>query len=531
MRSRRSKLLAATLAAAMVISSAVPVQAEIKRVDGEGESSPYILITGSDLSSTNNGNVTEGYGFKIFRPSNLKEGDFHVGDPIEEISYLTYPSDREKIYAENDVVPEDGDNDFITAKETSIIVPGKQALTLNYVTMKVVKNTSDELYLDDNSAEEASTELSVTGGYYNDDYRITKITGAKCDFDPSEGDVLEPEDITVYASAAYFNGLNGTDAEYNTETFDVELENENSDIYDGHYGWGQSKFDIVSPKPLTAGKNEVEIKITHDNCTENYTNDDQEFTYKFTVDVEADDDGGSNGGSGSVSPNSNGYTSTQNEHLTFGTEHTVIKEAKTKKGDSVSLDMALYSADAVVWNGQAGKFSKKADKRNALPIDIDKSTVSVNGTKVDISKVTIKNANGAYVSQNSVFATSITKENLASYKKVEDKGKKLPNYYIQLKADKSASKDVKKAVKTANKYLKENPVYFEIAPVQIAYDTLTATLNKKGDKVRKLTSAAAGKAKKLKAKKEYTAEIKDGYITITGVGNFNGTKKLTTSSK
>ncbi len=396
-----------------------------------------------------------------------EHGKFHIGEPVKDIMEYAHGEDKSDEYGIASINSSSG----------NLIVPGEQKLT---VTLSEPSTYDPETF-------------DVEGGYYDDDYKLVTVSGVDYTGTNAVGKDIEVDEINISANIVYFGG--------------------NKDVIDAWDGkWNEFEFAVSPTKIEKEGENKVTLTVKHNTCTPLYTDDDVTKTVEFTI-VGVDDN----------PIKDNGYTKEQNEALTFDTERTVIKEAKTKKGQTVSLDMALYTAEAVMWNGKPGKFNKKSDKRNNLPIDIDKSKVSVNGVEVEIKAVKIKNTKKAYVSQNSIFAKTISEANLAEYKKVEEKGKKLPSYFIQLKAPKGADKDTKKAVSTANKYLKENPVYFEIVPIQLAYDTLTVEMNKKGTKIKKLTSSKAGDAK-LKKKTDYKAEIKDNTAIIEGVVNYNGKK-------
>ncbi|SKB51939.1 hypothetical protein SAMN06296386_101392 [Lachnospiraceae bacterium] len=456
MRSRSGKVLATILTVAMVVSSAVPVSAEVYSYKGKN--------------------------FDLIVEDEYEVGDakqhVHVGTPIDEYVVGAHElGEEDKNLSINSLTSSESTKE----KEEKFIVKGTQTITVG---VEEMPDTED---------------IEIEGEYYDEDVELLKVLSANYDDStPYVGETIDVDDITVSVNLAYVNNPD--------KTFEA-------DVWDGDNDEnGNFSFKVSPEKIEKVGENIVEVTITHDSCTPAYTDDD--VTEKIKMAIVAKD------------PNpikDNGYTEEQNEALTFGTERSIIKEAKTKKGQTVSLDMALYTAEAVMWNGKPGKFSKKSDKRNNLPIDIDKSKVSVNGVEVEIKAVKIKNTKKAYVSQNSIFARSISEANLAEYKKVEEKGKKLPSYFIQLKAPKGADKDTKKAVSTANKYLKENPVYFEIVPIQLAYDTLTVEMNKKGTKIKKLTSSKAGDAK-LKKKTDYKAEIKDNTAIIEGVVNYNGKK-------
>lgn len=108
---------------------------------------------------------------------------------------------------------------------------------------------------------------------------------------------------------------------------------------------------------------------------------------------------------------------------------------------------------------------------------------------------------------------------------VPQKETKQPGVIIQLKAKKGATKDQKKAIKKANKYLKKNPVQFKIVQADIGSvpaKDVTVKLNKKKTKVTGVSIVMNGYKRKL-ATKDYEAVINaNGTVTLTGKRYFTG---------
>lgn len=498
MRSRCRKLLSMILATALVISSAVPVMAG--EVVSKQVSKKYAVVTFDDE-----------FGYGHYDAKNDESlGYVHVGTMLEDAVVLSNnDTGLDSVEGLEIVSVEKNDEQ----KDTDFITPGLQTLTV--------------MVSGDGITKAEKNVVHVCGDYYELEFQVKSVSGANYwgdydDLDVNEGyvgDEIDIEDIDISANAIYPSG-------YNAKSVNVESQKGKSIVKDALESGSEYEEEYVkltnddghttieiSPTTIEKeGDNEITVKVKHDSFTDNYTGDDFEGETKLIIKGIKRDEPTYN----------NGYNEEQNEALTFGVEKTIIKEAKTKKGDSVSLDMALYTAEAVIWNGKAAKFNKNSSKRNNLPIDIDKSKVFVNGTEAEIASVKVKNAGKAYVSGNSIFAKSVSDSNLTEYKKTESKGpKKTPQYFIQLKAKAGADKATKQAIRNANRYFKENPVHYEIPPMQIQKAKLKVKLNGKGTRIKSVVSDAANGIK-LKNKKEFKASLNNNVAEIEGVGNYNG---------
>lgn len=108
---------------------------------------------------------------------------------------------------------------------------------------------------------------------------------------------------------------------------------------------------------------------------------------------------------------------------------------------------------------------------------------------------------------------------------VPQKETKQPGVVIQLKAKKGATKAQKKAIKTANKYLKKNPIQFKIVQADLgsfSANDVTIKLNKKQTKVTSVKIVMNGYKRTL-AKKDYEAVINaNGTVTLKGKRYFTG---------
>lgn len=221
----------------------------------------------------------------------------------------------------------------------------------------------------------------------------------------------------------------------------------------------------------------------------------------------------------------NGYTNDMNKSLSY---NRVLRRIRIKdsSGKIYTVSMNLRFARAVTYNATGHRYTKKDSEKPVL--DVSNSKVYVDGKKVKINRLVVKNGMNAWVSQNSVFAPRISAENMEAYGKVPLK--KQPTYYIQLKAYDGSGKSTKKAIKYLNKYFKNNPTEFEIIPLQLEKEKFkTATVASGGEKIKKLVGSSTNK--KLKedktGKKDYVLiSFENGIAKIRGTNNYNGTVKI-----
>ena len=161
-------------------------------------------------------------------------------------------------------------------------------------------------------------------------------------------------------------------------------------------------------------------------------------------------------------------------------------------------------------------------------LDVGNSKVYIDGKKVEIKRLVVKNGQKAWVSQNSVFAPRISAENMEAYGKVPIKKK--PTYYIQLRAFEGSGKSTKRAVKYLNRYFRNNPTEFEIVPLQLEKEKFkTATVASGGEKIKKLVGSSTKKNLKedKSGKKDYVLiSLENGVAKIRGTNNYNGTIKV-----
>ena len=165
------------------------------------------------------------------------------------------------------------------------------------------------------------------------------------------------------------------------------------------------------------------------------------------------------------------------------------------------IDMDVYVSGYVTYNGR--KHISILDKVSKSIIgDI---SVSINSTVLDYAYPVFKFKN------NKLASTSAS-------------GKK-PYFILSFKAKKTATKEQKKTVKALNKELKTQYIYFEIRPADIsAAKEVKLSTDKKATKVTGMEATFAdGTVLKLK-KKDFTYVMGDGNVTITGQGNYTGTR-------
>ncbi len=188
------------------------------------------------------------------------------------------------------------------------------------------------------------------------------------------------------------------------------------------------------------------------------------------------------------------------------------------EGMDAELVMNLFAREAVFYN---------PDKKTleASVLDPEKSVVSINGTHIPVKKVTVKNPKKAYISENSIFANTVSDNNRASYSAFKDN--KIPGYYLVLDT-KGLSGETKKAVKKANKQMKKNPFCMEILPIELTGTNFTVDkYNAKSEMVKK-ASVKTDENTPVKirynsgGKKDFTSEKKGELIIVTGTNNYNG---------
>lgn len=221
----------------------------------------------------------------------------------------------------------------------------------------------------------------------------------------------------------------------------------------------------------------------------------------------------------------NGYTNNMNKSLSY---NRILRRIRFKdsSGKQYTVSMNLRLAKAVTYNATGHRYTKKNDEKPV--IDVANSKVYIDGKKVKINRLVVKNGQKAWVSQNSVFAPNISTENMEAYGKVTKK--KQPTYYLQLKAVDDSSKSTKKAVKYLNRYFKNNPTEFEIVPIQLGKEKFkTATVASGGEKIKNLVGSTTGKSLKEDklGKKDYVLiSLENGVAKIRGTNNYNGTIKV-----
>lgn len=209
------------------------------------------------------------------------------------------------------------------------------------------------------------------------------------------------------------------------------------------------------------------------------------------------------------------YTVSQQEALSIAPKPEIYFDLEKTDSD---LSLNLYARDAISYNR-----SKKA-LQDAL-VDISKSTASINGTYVKISKVCIKNHRRCYVSPDSIFAELISGNNLEAYSEIEES--KRPSFYVKLDTT-SAPLDVKKAAREANKEMKKNPIPIEMLPVDLTpYNVYVEYSIFRGKIKRLMVYDEDDKLTKLrfssKEKKDFTYSSYERQIYITGTNNYNST--------
>ncbi|SKB92116.1 repeat domain (List_Bact_rpt) [Lachnospiraceae bacterium] len=221
----------------------------------------------------------------------------------------------------------------------------------------------------------------------------------------------------------------------------------------------------------------------------------------------------------------NGYTKDMNKSLSY---NRILRRIRFKdaSGKEYTVSMNLRLAKAVKYNGTGHRYTKNNDESPI--VDVDNSKIYINGTKVRIKSLVVKNGKNAWVSQNSVFGPLLSAENMETYSKVPLK--KQPVYYLQLKPIEDSSKATKKAVRYLNKYFKKNPTTFEIVPIQLGKEKFkTATVASGGAKIKKLvgTTIKKGLKENKDGKKDYKLlSIENGVAKIQGTNNYNGTIKI-----
>ncbi len=182
------------------------------------------------------------------------------------------------------------------------------------------------------------------------------------------------------------------------------------------------------------------------------------------------------------------------------------------------LDLNLKAAKALKYTG-----NKKTLTDSIL--DKEGSTVSINGNIINIKKVVLKNPKKAYVSENSAFKEMISENNLSAYAGFSEKKK--PGYYLVLDT-RGLEKNLKKAVKKANKQMKKNPIPVEILPVNLTTGNF-AVIKYNGKKnlvtKAKVTDDLGNtiKAKNsAKSKKDFVSTGEGDKVIIMGTNNLNG---------
>ena len=209
------------------------------------------------------------------------------------------------------------------------------------------------------------------------------------------------------------------------------------------------------------------------------------------------------------------YSKEQKDLLTQA-ERPVIREDIANTG--YVLDLNLKAAKALKYTG-----NKKALTDSIL--DKEGSTVSINGNIIKVKKVVLKNPKKAYVSENSAFKEMISENNLSAYAGFSEKKK--PGYYLVLDT-RGLEKNLKKAVKKANKQMKKNPIPVEILPVNLTSANLKVTkFNRKKNVVTKanVTDDIGNtiKAKNsAKSKKDFVSTGEGDKVIIKGTNNLNG---------
>ena len=221
----------------------------------------------------------------------------------------------------------------------------------------------------------------------------------------------------------------------------------------------------------------------------------------------------------------NGYTNDMNKSLSY---NRILRRIRFKdsSGKICTVSMNLRLARAATYNGTGHRYSKKNNEKPVL--DVGNSKVYIDGKKVEIKRLVVKNGQKAWVSQNSVFAPRISAENMEAYGKVPIKKK--PTYYIQLRAFEGSGKSTKRAVKYLNRYFRNNPTEFEIVPLQLEKEKFkTATVASGGEKIKKLVGSSTKKNLKedKSGKKDYVLiSLENGVAKIRGTNNYNGTIKV-----
>ncbi len=180
------------------------------------------------------------------------------------------------------------------------------------------------------------------------------------------------------------------------------------------------------------------------------------------------------------------------------------------------LSMKLIARTAVSFNGNRKKLTESI-------LDMDNSSVSINGEPVRIKKVVLKNPNKAYVDQDSIFRETISENNLYAYSLFKEKKK--PCYYLVLDK-RGVSKELKKAVNEANKEFKKTPILIEILPVNFIRNKVFVEYNTDKEKVNKVVVSNYGTVSTLKAnqygKRDFQYVYSDKILKITGTNNYNG---------
>ncbi len=196
----------------------------------------------------------------------------------------------------------------------------------------------------------------------------------------------------------------------------------------------------------------------------------------------------------------------------------VTRPEKTWHLDKAGVDL---KADFCAREAISFNHSKKTLIDSIL--DPSGSKVSINGTEVKIKKVVLKNFKKAYVSGDSVFKDVISETNMEAYGRFKDKKK--PAYYLVLDSA-SASSDLKKAVKEANKALKNGPVPIEILPVFLTTNNLKVDFDPSKPKKCKATITLDDGSYKLKygkkKNKDFIFTPSENGVLIEGTNNYNG---------
>ncbi len=192
------------------------------------------------------------------------------------------------------------------------------------------------------------------------------------------------------------------------------------------------------------------------------------------------------------------------------------------KGTDKELEMSLKAAQTV-------KYTRFKKELTDSILDKEGSEIKIGDNKIGIKKVVVKNPKKAYVSENSIFTDTITGINMTAYGAFS--AKKKPGYYLVL-STKGLPKEIKRAVKKANKQMKKEPIPIDILPF-----TLTSTnvkldkVNKAKNKVKKVSVLDEKERKtKLKAsasgKKDYKSQVEGNLAVITGTNNYDGEVKI-----